>query len=155
MPGSWLNVPHFRQELEYSCVAACARIVLAHFGDVRTESELRSLLDTRPTGTRAGNLMRLSGTMLEVHLRPSNLVELQAVLAADQPPIVFRTTGSLQYWSTDIFHTVVLSGIDALSVALHDPYFATAPQTTSLPSFEKAWAQTGQFTAFLRARQNP
>jgi hypothetical protein len=61
MPSSWLNVPHFRQELEYSCVAACARMVLAHYGDIRTEAELRSLLDTRPTGTRAGNLMRLSG----------------------------------------------------------------------------------------------
>jgi hypothetical protein len=57
MPSSWLSVPHFQQEHEYSCVAACARMVLAHFGDIRTESELRSLLDTQPTGTRAGNLL--------------------------------------------------------------------------------------------------
>src|SRR5712692_1893993 len=61
MPSSWLNVPHFQQELEYSCVAACARMVLAHHGDIRTEAELRLLLDTQSTGTRAGNLMRLSG----------------------------------------------------------------------------------------------
>ncbi len=64
MPSSWLNVPHFRQELEYSCVAACARMVLAHYGDIRTESELRLLLDTQPTGARAGNLVRLSGSAL-------------------------------------------------------------------------------------------
>ena len=89
MPSSWLNVPHFQQELEYSCVAARVRIVLAHFGDVRTEAELRSLLDTQPTGTRAGNVMRLSGSGFEVYLRPSNLLELQQVLAANQPPIVF------------------------------------------------------------------
>jgi hypothetical protein len=25
MPSSWLNVPHFQQEFEYSCVAACIR----------------------------------------------------------------------------------------------------------------------------------
>jgi ABC-type bacteriocin/lantibiotic exporter with double-glycine peptidase domain len=155
MPSSWLNVPHFQQELEYSCVAACLRMVLAHYGDIRTEADLRLLLDTRPTGTRAGNVMRLSGSAFEVYLRSSNLVELQKVLADKQPAIVFLKTGPLEYWSMDIFHTVVLSGLDTLTVALHDPYFATGPQTTSLQSFEKAWAQTGQFTAFLRPRQKP
>ena len=46
MPSSWLNVPHFHQEFDYSCVAACVRMVLAHYGDIRTEAELRLLLDT-------------------------------------------------------------------------------------------------------------
>jgi ABC-type bacteriocin/lantibiotic exporter with double-glycine peptidase domain len=155
MPGNWLNVPHAQQELEFSCVAACARMVLAQFGDVRTEAELRLLLDTQPEGTRAGNLMRLSGTTIEVHLRRANLVELQTALADDQPPIVFLQTGALEYWTMDIFHTAVLVGLDATTVALHDPYFATAPQTSSLQSFEKAWSQTGQFTAFIRPRQKP
>ena len=49
--------------------------------DVRTEVDLRLLLDTQPTGTRAGNLMRLSGPALEVHLRSSTLIELQKALA--------------------------------------------------------------------------
>src|SRR6266511_1016780 len=60
MPSGWLSVPHFQQEFEYSCVAACVRMVLAHYGDVRIEAELRLFLDTQPTGTRAGNVMRLS-----------------------------------------------------------------------------------------------
>ena len=84
MPSNWLNVPHFQQELEYSCVAACVRMVLAHYGDNRTEAELRSLLDTLPTGTRAGNVMRLWGPAFEAHLRSSNLVELQTVLTLKQ-----------------------------------------------------------------------
>ena len=155
MPSSWLNVPHFQQELEYSCVAACVRMVLAHYGDIRSEAELRLLLDTQPTGTRAGNLMRLSGSAFEVYLRPSNLVELERVLADNQPAIGFLQTGNLEYWSMDIFHTAVVVGVDAITVALLDPYFEMAPQTTSLLSFEKAWAQTGQFTAFLRPRQRP
>ena len=48
MPSNLLNVPHFQQELEYSCVAACVRMVLAHFGDLRSEADLRALLDTQP-----------------------------------------------------------------------------------------------------------
>jgi len=138
MLSSWLNVPHFQQELEYACVAACVRMVLGHYGDIRSEAELRLLLATQSTGTRAGNVMRLSGPAFEVHLRSSNLVELQRVLADNQPPLVFLRTGSLEYWSMDIFHTAVLIGLDPTTVALNDPYFATAPQTTSLQTFEKA-----------------
>jgi hypothetical protein len=64
-------------------------MVLAHYGDVRSKADLRSLLDTRPTGTRAGNLMRLSGPTFEVYLRSSNVAELQSMLADHQPAIVF------------------------------------------------------------------
>ena len=71
MPNSWLNGPHFQQEFEYSCIAACVWMVLAHFGDLRTEAELRSLLDTQPTGTRAGNIMWISGPVFEVYLQNS------------------------------------------------------------------------------------
>lgn len=152
MPSNWLNVPHFQQEFDYSCVAASVRMVLAHHGNVRSEADLRALLDTQPTGTRAGNLMRLSDSSFEVFLRSSNLTELQKTLAANQPVLVFLQTGSLEYWSMDIFHTAVLVGLDSSVAALHDPYFAAAPQMTSLQSFEKAWAQTGQFAAFIRLR---
>lgn len=155
MPASWLAVPHFQQEFDYSCVAACVRMVLAHFGDIRTEAELRLLLDTQPTGTRAGNLMRLSTPTLEIHLRSSNLAELERALSDNQPPIAFLKTGDLDYWTEDVFHTVVLVGIDAIAVGINDPYFPTASQTTSWQNFEKAWAHTGQFAAFIRPRQKP
>jgi hypothetical protein len=118
-------------------------MILAHYGDVRSEADLRSLLDTKPTGTRARNLMRLSGPTLEIYIRPSNLAELRLSLADNQPVIVFLRPGALEYWNIDIFHTTVLVGLDAMAVSLHDPYFATAPQSSSLPSFEKAWAATG------------
>ena len=155
MPTNSLNVPHFQQELDYACVAACARMVLAHYGGVRSEADLRSLLDTQPTGTRAGNLMRLSGPTFEVYIRPSNVAELQSMLANHQPTIVFLQTGALEYWNMDIFHAAVLVGLDGGTVALHDPYFATGPQSTSLQSFEKAWAATGQFAALIRPRRKP
>jgi ABC-type bacteriocin/lantibiotic exporter with double-glycine peptidase domain len=47
MPSAWLNVPHCKQELNYSCMAACVRMVLAHHGRPLAEAELRQLLDTR------------------------------------------------------------------------------------------------------------
>jgi hypothetical protein len=130
-------------------------MVLAYYGDVRSEADLRTLLDTQATGTRAGNMMRLSGPAFEVYLRSSNLAELRSLLADNQPAIVFLQTGALEYWSMDIFHTAVLIGLDAMTVALDDPYFAAAPQLTSLQSFERAWAATGQFAALIRPRRKP
>jgi predicted double-glycine peptidase len=99
--------------------------------------------------------MRLSGPTFEVYLRSSNVAELQSMLADHQPAIVFLKTGVLEYWKMDIFHTAVLIGLNGATVALHDPYFATGPQSTSLQSFEKAWAATGQFVALIRPRRKP
>jgi hypothetical protein len=128
-------------------------MVLAHYGDVRAEADLRTLLDTQPTGTPARNMMCISGPEFEVYLRRSNLLELQQALAAGQPPVVFLKTGVLEYWSTDIFHAAVLVGLDTTMAILHDPYFPTAPQRTSLQTFEKAWAETEQFTGLIRPRR--
>ena len=38
--------PYHPQETEYSCGAACLRMVLQHLGVVRTEAELRALTDS-------------------------------------------------------------------------------------------------------------
>jgi len=155
MPSNWLSVPHFQQELEYSCVAACVRMVLAYFGDVRTEAEVRSLLDTQPDGTRVRNVMRLSTPAFEVYLRPSTLVELQQALTDQQPPIVFLKSGPLEYWSMDTAHAAVLVGLDSTTAVLNDPHFAASPQTTSLQSFQTAWSEVTQHAAFIRPRKKP
>ena len=51
MPNGWLNVPHFRQEFNYSCVAACVRMVMAHYG--RNESEVDILRPPKGFGLRS------------------------------------------------------------------------------------------------------
>ena len=60
MPGASLNVPHFKQEFPYSCVPACARMVLAFFGSHHTEAELRVLMRTDPNGTPVRRLTELT-----------------------------------------------------------------------------------------------
>ena len=51
MQSGWLNVPHFRQEFNYSCVAACVRMVMAHYG--RNESEVDILRPPKGFGLRS------------------------------------------------------------------------------------------------------
>ena len=150
MPNGWLNVPHFRQEFNYSCVAACVRMVIAHYGRNESEDSVRQLLGTTSRGTRAANVANVVQLGFDVRFGPSNLLQLRATLAADVPSIIFLLTGTLDYWETNEAHAVVLIGVDAASVYLNDPFFDTFAQQTSLANFQQAWATTGHLAAFIR-----
>jgi ABC-type bacteriocin/lantibiotic exporter with double-glycine peptidase domain len=152
MPNISLSVPHFKQELEFSCVAACVRMVLAFQGRSYSEAELRQLLNTRPSGTPARNVARVVSLGFDVHLAPYNISLLAASLAAAAPPIVFFETAPLDYWQIDCAHVAVLVGLEDANVCLNDPYFDTAPQRASLASFQQAWAATGQLAVLIVPR---
>jgi ABC-type bacteriocin/lantibiotic exporter with double-glycine peptidase domain len=126
-------------------------MVLAYHGRAIAESELRLLLDTQPTGTRARNLESLQTLGFEVTLNSSGLSHLLDALAAGCPPIVFVDTGPLDYWTIDCAHVAVLVGIDEEGVYLNDPFFEAAPQRTSLSGFLKAWALNAHLAAVVRA----
>lgn len=155
MPADSLNVPLFRQEFNYSCLAACVRMVLAFHGRSVAESELRQLLDTQPTGTRARNLNSIVNLGFDVQLNTSSLSLLREALATGLAPIVFVDTGSLDYWDVDCAHVAVLVGIDDEVVYLNDPYFEIAPQKTSLTSFLQAWAVNSHLAAIISSSSVP
>lgn len=149
MPSVSLIVPHFKQELPYSCVAACVRMVLAKFGHNRSEDELRQHLGTGTRGTPARSLLLLDSLGFDVRLELANLAQLHKTLAAGIPPLVFLDTTFLDYWKLQCDHVAVLVGIDLATVALNDPYFDTAPQQSTLAGFQAAWACNKYFAAFI------
>src|SRR5262249_2623297 len=108
MPTGWLNVPHCKQEFNYSCMAACVRMILAYLGRILPEADVRQLLNTQPRGTTPRNLTALAALGLDVQLEVSNLSQLRDALAAGLPPLVFLDTGPLDYWQTDCAHVAVL-----------------------------------------------
>jgi ABC-type bacteriocin/lantibiotic exporter with double-glycine peptidase domain len=152
MPGISLIVAHYKQEYPYSCVAACVRMVLAHFGRTCSEGELRQLMGTGPHGTYARDILRIAALGFDVQLAPATLADLGTALTAGTPPIVFLDTGSLDYWSSHCFHVAVVVGLDLTSVSLNDPLFDTAPQQTSLSGFQQAWDWNQRLAAIIRPR---
>src|SRR5437588_1402856 len=120
MPDVLLKVPHYKQEQRFSCLTACVRMVLAHYGRNCSEDELRQLLGTGPQGTRARDVLRVASLGFDVQLRFSNLANLGAGLIAGTPSIVFLDTGPLDYWSLDCPHVAVLVGLDLTTVFLND-----------------------------------
>src|SRR5690242_4445888 len=108
MPVVSLSVPHFKQELPSSCVAACVRMVLAYYGRTCTEAELRQLLGTGPHGTPVRALFQLETLGFEVRVESVSLAQLGTALAAGVPPIVFVETSFLPYWQVRCDHAAVL-----------------------------------------------
>lgn len=152
MPIVSLSVPHFRQEQRGSCLAACVRMALAHYGHTCSEDELRRLLATGPLGTRAGNVLRVASLGFDAQLKTSSVADLGAALIAGIPPIVLLDTGPLDYWSVDCPHVAIVVGLDLAMVYLNDPAFDTAPQQASLTGFDRAWAANHYHAAFIRRR---
>src|SRR5689334_11407481 len=112
MPVNLQNVPHFKQELPSSCLAACVRMILAYYGIPRTEAQIRAHLGTSPHGTPARALFLLPSLGLAVRVEQSNLAELEASLVAGVPPLVFVETSHLEYWTLRCDHVAVLVGVE-------------------------------------------
>jgi hypothetical protein len=128
-------------------------MVLAYYGHMYSESELRQVLQTGPRGTPARNVAEITSLGFDVELKFSDAAELAAALLAGTPPIVYLETGPLDYWTIDCSHVAVLVGMEVGGVSLNDPLFDPAPQKTSLEGFQQAWAANAFLAAFIRPRK--
>jgi hypothetical protein len=84
--------------------------------------------------------LNLAALGFDVQLRFAHLGELGALLASGTPPIAFVNTGSLDYWSSDCAHVLVVIGLNVTTVSVNDPILDFGPQQTSLTGFHAAWA---------------
>ena len=150
MPSASLNVPHFEQEFRYSCIPACARMVLDFFGHQHTEAELRTLMKTDENGTSARRLMELTRLGFDVTFATTDLAGLVSYLTSGVPPIALLLTGSLPYWSESCDHVAVVVGIDDPWVYLNDSCFGSAPQQVSHSDFLLAWSSNSCTVAIVR-----
>ncbi len=138
-----MRVPHFEQELSYSCLPACIRMVAAYYSMEQSEAALRTLLKTRPAGTSPVQAMlHLPEIGMSAQVHMGSLSLLQAQIAAGQPCIVHLWTESLPYWQASVIHAVVVVAITDSEVRIHDPAFADAPKIVPLSLFLQAWSAT-------------
>jgi ABC-type bacteriocin/lantibiotic exporter with double-glycine peptidase domain len=125
-------------------------MVLAYHGRLASEDELRQLLGTSPLGTPARNVLRVAALGFDVQLRFTNLGGLGAALLAGTPPVVFVNTGSLDSWTFDCAHVLVVVGVDSASVPVNDPILDSGSRQTSLSGFHVAWAVNKCLAVLIR-----
>ena len=127
-------------------------MVLAHYGRILTEQELRQTLGSGPHGTRVRDLFRVGPLGFDVRVESLSLLPLGAALRAGVTPIVFLETSFLDYWTVRCDHVAVVVALDLASVDLNDPFFESAPQRTALAGFQLAWAANEHLAATIRPK---
>lgn len=147
--------PYHPQETEYSCGAACLRMVLEHLGVVRTEAELRVLTDSEyesafyPGGARALGLVDAAKELGFPDTTKENLEfqELLRILSQGRFPIVYlgirlRPGTPLQS------HAVVVTEIGDEGVRLLDP--VRGEVTDTVEDFNQMWSLRRGLTILVR-----
>lgn len=149
-----MNVPHFKQELDYSCLPACLRMVLAFYNQEFPESELRILLKTRPGGTSPLQVTwRLPELGYEAVMQSGSQSTLRETLAAERPCIVHVWTQPLSYWPEEAIHSLVVVELSEDYVLVHDPILSSGPTSVPLEAFRRAWAATDNLMIAVQPRK--
>ena len=127
-------------------------MVLAYWGHRVSESRVGRLLRSQPFGTPARNVRFLESWGFSVTYGPTSLGRLRSLLRDGTPCIVFVQAGQLSYWTEDAYHAVVVVGLTADEIYLHDPAFDQAPQVASLGDFMLAWSDFDYLHAMIVPR---
>lgn len=141
MPKVLLSVPHKQQQHEADCLVACAAMALEHLHYTIDYSDLLRLLNIKPYGAPASNILRLAGRGLNVTYSRTNIKGLETMLGQGHPVIVFLRTGELPHWSYSTDHAVLVVGYDDERFYIDDPDRVEAPIAVPRGDFELAWLE--------------
>jgi ABC-type bacteriocin/lantibiotic exporter with double-glycine peptidase domain len=150
MPAPLLSVLHRRQQSQADCLVACAAMLLAALGRPASTRTIAALLGTMPFGTPFFHIARLRRLGVAAETRQATPALLEALLAGGTPAIVWLQTGQLPYWREDVDHAVVVVGIDAETVWLHDPDLPQGPTAVPRADFELAWLDADEWLATIQ-----
>jgi len=148
-----VHLPHRQQEHSYSCLAACARMLLAAHDIEKSEAELRRLLKTRASvGTHPVNLLWLEQFGLAVSWPcAASLDDLYTQIESNKPCIAFVWSSDLLYWEEvdeiGYLHAVIVVGFSETGVLVHDPALPDGPTEVPILDFLRAWKRSGHLVA--------
>ncbi len=151
MPRKLLPLPNFRQTEESDCLAACAAMALTAIDVNLPYTTLLSALNVKPWGTPHRNILKLAELNLNIRVtyQQGKIPDLRRVLDGGLPPMVFVWTGELPYWSTAVWHAVVLVGYDDRNFYVNDPAFSLSAQPLAIGDFDLAWLAYDSYYAVI------
>jgi len=124
-------------------------MVLAFFGEHRSEDELSKLLKTTIFGTPISNIRFVQYWGYRVDLGSFSAENLKSFLQEGKPVIARVWTVMLDDWTMDTSHVVVVIGFDETHVYMNDPAFADAPRRVLWDGFLAAWEEFDQTSAVI------
>ena len=145
-----MSVPHRQQSKDGACLQACARMILASYGEEYSEDELSKLLKSRDFGTHAPNITFLERIGYHVQFGSSTLETIQRELALGHGVIAFVLADFLSWTRYSGLHAVVVvEQISETLLMIHDPSAEAGPQAVSREEFLLAWGEFDNSAAFI------
>ena len=135
------GVKHLRQQEDYTCVAACLRMVLDYWGVQQSEQDIAVLTHTTVAGTRLEESTAVTALGVEVMVERATLADLRRYLDEGRPCIVSVLSIHFVHYALlpPTLHAVVVVGMDSESIHILDPARESAPDVILMESFEAAW----------------
>ena len=115
-----LDIPYYRQKKEYTCAAACLRMIFMYFGTKKREGTITRALGTnKEYGTPNSNVINLArkyGFYCYVHEEVAGINQVRDFIDLKLPIIV-----NYQEPRENIGHFAVVVGYTSDEIVLHDP----------------------------------
>lgn len=146
-----LPIPHFMQQTDGDCLAACAIMALTHIGQAVRYRQIIRLLGTQEHGTPFSNLRFLARLGVTVTVRPGNFPQIYEALTQNLLCIVSVQTAELPHWSRRSEHAVIVAEMDHRYVFVNDPAFDIAPILVPHGDFDLAWLAQEELYAVIKA----
>ena len=124
-------------------------MVLAYFGEDRTEENLVQLLGTKLYGTPIRHAEKLQHYGYKVDIAQLSQTDLEKQLNNGSPVVIRVWTMMLDYWDVETSHVVVVVGYDEEMVFINDPAFPHTPQQVSWDGLLAAWAEYDETAVFI------
>ncbi len=139
-----IKIKAFKQETDYTCLPACIRIIMNHFGDEIPENEIAAICGTTKAGTRLRNAVdAIRSFGYEVtQILDGSLDELFTSVLNKEPVIVILGAEHLFYGDFGS-HAVVVIGFEGKNIILIEPALGKELQMDML-EFLKAWQSRGK-----------
>jgi ABC-type bacteriocin/lantibiotic exporter with double-glycine peptidase domain len=145
-----LAVPFVPQQRNGECLVACAMMSLLFLGRQPDYLRIARQLDLTSIGTPFPNIRRLAGNGIHVLFGNGTLQILHQHLSRGQSCIVSVQAGQLPHWTGEEFaHAVLLVGMDADYVYMHDPAVMVHPLRVNIGDFDLAWLERDEEYAVL------
>lgn len=127
-----MTPPYYPQETDFSCAVACFRMVLAAYGIIKSETELRVLCDCTILGTSALALIQAARELGFTASRKYSLrlEDLRDFTAQGYFPIVYGVM------TADV-HSLVITAVSESDVAVLDP--KVGARRIALAEFSELW----------------
>jgi ABC-type bacteriocin/lantibiotic exporter with double-glycine peptidase domain len=149
MPTDSTPARHCRQSSPGACLPACVQMVLATWGDERSEAQWATILGSYDFGTPSSHVKRLARLGYQVQYRRFLLDELRDHLENGLFPLVFVRADLLPWATWGGFHALVLTRITPTDLALLDPALNEGPTQIARDSFVLAWEEFGCLAAAI------